>query len=417
MESGGSLFRLRAVRASRLRWLGTVQVVMPPSARTAILVALTACSAVAAASIIVEIPDSVSAYGVLLPAEGLLKVRAPRAGRVEGLAVRNSDAVSDGSLLLRVSGLDHAPGHRPALTDRIASLGRERAMVLERLEHDLAASGARIESQRRRANLLEDRMGAARSELEMRQATARRYRARAARVAELAETGVIARHTVDELVASAMQAEATGLATAQNVAALEDEFLVIEEQLRQEAQMRMQLESDAGARLEAIDRDIGHSALESAVAVTAPDDGRVAGLTVRDGDVVRPGQVLLTLYDPAEPLEARLYLPASRAGAVTEGQTVELQLEAFPHEIHGTRTAVVTALSAAATPASEFATGLPISGPVFEIRASLCEPSVVARGRSWKLLPGTSFRAEIVARRWPLYRWLLRSRQERHAAY
>ena len=142
---------------------------------------------------------------------------------------------------------------------------------------------------------------------------------------------------------------------------------------------------------------------------TAHVDGSVAGHNVRRGDYVNAGQVLLTLHDPASPLDAYLYVGADHAGFIEAGQHVELQLHAFPHEIYGTQTAIVTSVSGVAQPGEEIGNMLSIKGPVFEIRASLVVSRQQGGGGIRSLPPGTSFRADLIRRRWPLYRWLLRS--------
>jgi membrane fusion protein len=91
------------------------------------------------------------------------------------------------------------------------------------------------------------------------------------------------------------------------------------------------------------------------------------------------------------------------------GQLVELQLRAYPHQLFGTQTATITDISAAAIPIREIEIGVSFSGPVFEIRAALASANVIARGDNWRLPPGTLFDANLIRRRWPLYRWLLRS--------
>ncbi|MGB5165494.1 MAG: hypothetical protein WBN61_09575, partial [Woeseiaceae bacterium] len=62
-------------------------------------------------------------------------------------------------------------------------------------------------------------------------------------------------------------------------------------------------------------------------------------------------------------------------------------------------------VSAVAVAAAELALPLPLTGPVFEIRA-------VAQGDAgiaWQLPPGTVVRAQIIRHRWPLLKWLLRA--------
>ena len=87
------LFRRQAAASLRRRWFGPVQLLTPPSAPVAIGVAAAAVALLSLAVITIEIPDRVRAVGVLSPVDGLLKVRASRAGRIEQLAVRNGDTV------------------------------------------------------------------------------------------------------------------------------------------------------------------------------------------------------------------------------------------------------------------------------------------------------------------------------------
>jgi len=156
-------------------------------------------------------------------------------------------------------------------------------------------------------------------------------------------------------------------------------------------------------------REITESELQSALELTSPGDGAVAGLSVRAGSLVQAGQILMTLHDPRDVLEAYLYVSADNAGMIELGQAVELQLRAYPHQLFGTHTATITSVSAVAIPMHEIDAGLAIAGPVFEIRAALASTTIQARGNTWSLLPGTVFSADLIRRRWPVYQWLLRS--------
>ncbi len=51
---------------------------------------------------------------------------------------------------------------------------------------------------------------------------------------------------------------------------------------------------------------------------------------------------------------------------------------------------------------------LALTGPVFEVRASLNETHIKAFNATWPLAPGTSFQADLVQRRYRLFEWLLR---------
>ena len=185
--------------------------------------------------------------------------------------------------------------------------------------------------------------------------------------------------------------------------------MAIEQQLAHDRTFPAILRHRAAIKREAIARQIAAGELLSAVEITAPDTGIVSGLAVRVGEEVAAGNVLMTLHDPASRLEARLYLSPDNAGMISTGQLVELQLKAYPHQLYGTRSAIVRSVSATTIAADAVDTGLPFNGPVFEVRAELQDSAVMVGGRAWSLPPGTSFTADLVRRRWPLFRWLWRS--------
>lgn len=403
------LFREDALQSKRYRWLGPVSVVTPPSAFVALVLVVVAGLLLLLAAITIEIPERVRAVGILLPADNLLKVRAQRAGWVEQLAVANGSTVVKGQALMRLTDRQHAPRRLPQLVERIASLQREIKLLDGLTSREVDTARLQLKLSRRRQKLLGQQLLAAEHEHESWRHQAAIYRDRAERVAGLLDSGAVAEHRVQELAAVAFQAEATSQSAWQRILAFRDDLALLDQQLLLDAVRPETLRAQANMRREAIMREIAVSELMSEVEVTAPDDGSVAGLNVRTGDYVNAGQVLLTLHDPASPLEAYLYVGADHAGFIEAGQHVELQLQAFPHEIYGTQTAIVTSVSGVAQPGEEIGNMLSIKGPVFEIRASLVVSRQQGGGGIRALPPGTSFRADLIRRRWPLYRWLLRS--------
>jgi membrane fusion protein len=403
------LFREPAAAARRQRWFGPARVSMPPSAAFAIGTAGLVIVLLGTAVVSIEIPDRVRTYGVLLPPEGLLKVKAPRAGRVEYLAVANGDSVTPGQVVLRLSGAQRAPGREPEPAVRIASLQRERLLLEEAAERQAAVAAGRDSLNRRRLQLTEARIGAARAEAGVREEQAVIAAARADRIRKLAAANAIAADAVADAAAAVLLSRAAKLAARQRLLALQDERLLIEQQLARDAESLAAMRSETGVRREAILRQIAASELQSVLEITAPGGGIVSGLTVRIGEDVAAGDVVMTLYAPESRLEARLFLHPDNAGMIAVGQSVELQLKAYPHQFFGTQTAVVTAISTVALPPAEIDTDVVLTGPAFVVRARLTHAAIRAGGRSWPLPPGTSFQADLVRSRWPLYRWLLRA--------
>jgi hypothetical protein len=69
----------------------------------------------------------------------------------------------------------------------------------------------------------------------------------------------------------------------------------------------------------------------------------------------------------------------------------------------------VLAVSAVPVPSASVGIALPIPGAVFEVRAALREADGTEGDWIGRLGPGASFRADLIANRWPLHLWLLGS--------
>ena len=210
------------------------------------------------------------------------------------------------------------------------------------------------------------------------------------------------------MLAEALKVKAACAEARQRLLGLQEALVVLQQQLEDDAGAAALLRTRGKIRQETILREIAAVEMRSATEITAPGEGVVAGLSVRQGSYVQSGEVIMTLHDPADRLEARLYVSARNAAMIATGQRVELQLQAYPKQLFGTQSAVITAISTAALQAQEFGAPTTVQGTVFEIRARLDSTQIRARGRAWQLPPGTTFTADLVRRRWPLFRWLFR---------
>lgn len=403
------LFRSRATKAAEYRWFSPVLIITPPAVIPTCVLAVVAVAFLLAAVVVIEVPERIRATGVLLPSEGLLKVRAWRSGRVENLRVANGETVTRDQPLMWLTDEQRAPQSEPETIERLASLRHELRLLETSLEQDLAAIESRARLNRRRKELIETRLRVAEAEYVTRKTQAKLLESRSLRVSSLAAEGLVAVHSADELAASVLQARASGQVAEQQALALQEEVAGLAEEMQRDASAPETLRTQVAIRREGLLREIAVAAVRSALELTAPGNGVVTGLSVRAGSFVQSGQVILTIYDEADPLEARLYVSADNAAMIDTGQRVELQLRAYPHELFGTTSAVVTMVSATALPVRELDITTSIAGPVFEIRATLDATRISAGGENWALPPGTAFDADLVRRHWPLYWWLWRS--------
>ncbi len=99
-------------------------------------------------------------------------------------------------------------------------------------------------------------------------------------------------------------------------------------------------EADSGSRHE--EREAARAALRRQEAqldylerqrqeltVLAPVAGRIEAFDLRPGDLVAPNQPVASLLEPAE-LWVRIYVPETRLGQVTVGQSAQIRVDTFP---------------------------------------------------------------------------------------
>ena len=332
-STASGLFRSRATKAAEYRWFSPVLIVTPPAVIPTCVLAAVAVACLFAAVVVIEVPERIRATGVLLPSNGLLKVRARRSGRVENLRVANGEIVTRGQPLMWLIDGQRAPHSEPESVERLASLRHELELLEKSLEQDLATIESRARLNRRRKELIESRLLVAEAEYVTREYQAELQEGRSKRVSTLATEGLVAVQSADQMAAGALQARAAGHVARQQVLALQDEAARLTEELQRDIAAPESLRTRIGIRREELQREISAVAVRSAMELTAPGNGIVAGLNVRAGSVVQPGQVILTIHDNTDPLEARLYVSADNAAMISTGQRVELQLRAYPHEL------------------------------------------------------------------------------------
>lgn len=400
------LFRRQAVGAAAARGLGRIDVVLPPSAAAALACALATGALLATALLLIEVPDRVPVSGMLLPAGRLLPVPAPRGGIVTRALVAEGELVGRGQRLLDIGGQRLPGAERSPSEEHLASLAAELGLLEARhraAEHMAAADAAALSEEITR---VDQRIAVTGRERRARRAEIDTRRRQAARIDALAARYAVSGQAADEQAALVLAAEAALHAAEQRGLALAAERVALERRLAKQASDMETERLNHAMRRESLRRDMLKARMQIAVPVTAPDGGKVAGLSLREGSPVAEGQLLLYVVAPDAALEAYLYISADRVADIETGQSIELELAGHPRHLDGTLPAVIETVSQAPTAAPAIAAALLPQGPVFEVRASL-RPA--AAGERLPRMAGASFRADLVRRRVPLYRWMLQT--------
>ena len=399
-----TLFRESATRSASNRLFGSVTVIVPPSGMVAMTVAVLSMLLLGFVAWTVEIPQRVRAVGVLMPPHGLLDVVATAAGRITNIAVREGQLVSAGDLLANIT-----TDQEQLAILQMQSLQAESAMLGEAHARQVAIDNSRLLAFGERLDSISKRRAVAKTEYELQQDQVALFERRLTRRQGLASTGNLAADVLDQERSSLLQAKARRAAIGHAMLEYEQDIAAI---------LRARAEAVNAVQREKILHDLELRRLRRQVdkhkhlinqEIRASEDGIVARVNVRPGAAVTAGEVLVKVYQPHQGLEAWMYLSSAKAGFLQTGQVVQLRLHAYPYQLFGTSTAVITSVSSVAIVPGEVKVPLALTGPVFEVRAKLNETDIKAFNKIWPLAPGISFQADLVQRRYRLYEWLLRA--------
>ncbi len=134
----------------------------------------------------------------------------------------------------------------------------------------------------------------------------------------------------------------------------------------------------------------------------APISGLATAMTARVGQAVQPNAPLMTIIPNRAKLEARLYVPTYASGFLAIGQTVRLQIDAFPYTRFGTIPATIKNISAAAFDR----TNNNQSESVYLVTAEISDPRIYAFDRFHNIQPDMTLKARIITDRRSLGEWL-----------
>ena len=402
------LFRKRAARPASYRLFGAVTVSVPPSGYAALLIGMLAISLLGFATWYVEIPQRTRAIGVLMPPGGFLDVVAGTTGRATNITVTEGQVVDTGDVLLSIN-----TGQELFAVTQLHSLRAEIALSLEARQRQLMIDDSQLLALDERLESVNLQLAATNTEHQLHRDEVELLQRRLERREGLASKGSISVDVLEQERAVLLQARARGEVI---------QHAVLEYKHAIASNLRTRAEAVTAGERAAILHELEFRRLQRQIdehehlisqQVNATGTGVVARINVREGVAVNAGETVVRIYRPREGLEAWLYLSSAEAGFVQAGQTVHLRLDAYPYQQFGTSSAIVTSVSSIAIVPADVNIPLALSGPVFEVRATLNETHVKAFNEIWPLAPGISFEADLVQRRYKLYEWLLRATRSR----
>ena len=403
------LFRRESVEHRQRQWLGSIQLIRPPS--FAVLTGFAVCTVLAVAAWLVlgEYTRKARVSGYLVPDRGVVRLVAPQNAVVLQSHVAEGRVVHAGDVLFVLSVAQATAGGDTQRVIETTLGARERSLVASAQEVD-----ARLEARRaalaRQIDAMRGELAQMGVEGELQDQRLALAREAQARLESLRGENFISAAQVQTKSEEILGLRAQAAALARQRAAHLRDIGTLESQ-------RAELPLAARAQRGEIERERAALAQQSAenaarsqLVVRAPQDGVISGVLAEPGQSVGPASALASLLPANARLQAHLFAPSSAVGFVRAEQPVRLRYQAFPYQKFGHQAGHVTEVSLAPLQASELG-GLARSGgeasePMYRITVTLDAQSVAAYGVKQALVPGMQLDADVLLDRRRLIEWI-----------
>jgi membrane fusion protein len=405
------LFRPEVLREQQAQWLGTVLLRPRPLHRWFALFAAAVVLAVAGALALGSYTKKARVPGWLVPAQGLVRVFAPRAGVATSLAVSEGDLVAPGQVLLALSTDEQsaaygATGERAAsaLLSQRDSLQAEEERNAQLLRQQRASLVQRLAAMDGERNNIEQEIGLQKARLRLAAEWEQRLR-------ELQSRGFISAQQLRMSAEGSLDQAARLRALERSLISLGRERAALQGELN-DLPLKMATQDALIARsVAANSRELAEVEARRELQVVAPAGGAVTAIHASVGAAVNPGTPLLSIVPRGATLEAHLYAPSRSVGFVRSGQRVLLRYRAYPYQKFGHYRGVISSVSRTAIDPAELPPGFSSAAagpaePLYRITVRLDRQAVTAYGEQVRLQPGMQLDADVVLERRRLYEWV-----------
>ena len=342
------------------------------------------------ASIVIKLPETVTASFVLNPTHGSDPLKAPRPGIASHVFVSEGQSVSQGDLILTLR--SETTGDRAAdlmtVQTQLAGAGESFMNAKEKFNAQTLADEQEIRKLLARVEHLDGLINYKRQQVRL-------FKQLVDSDETLYREGIVSRAQLSarQLEFAELSAELEKLVAEQAETRLNIEKLKIESHGRQadfnEVQRTYKESAATGSiRVDALRRALAGTD-GNEVRLTAPCGGTILRLHIKDtGAVLREGEVVAELACAGETLQAELKVPETGLGKLEIGQGVKLKYDAFPYQRYGVRYGRVAWLSPAGSDTA--------SGSTFRANVEISDRELVVQGQPRQLIAGMSGTAEIV---------------------
>ncbi|MEA3207288.1 MAG: rane fusion protein hemolysin [Chthoniobacter sp.] len=333
------------------------------------------CSAIAA-TIFVQVPETVRCPFVLVPKDGADPIQAPYLAVINEVHVAEAQEVAAGEELYVL----HSDEIRMKHTQQ-RTLTEDLRAKEDSLEKSEASHAAQI-------SIKDSEISQVERELTFRKKHADTSRNLVARLGKLAAGGGISQIELAKLELDLAQSEKDLSVAEKNLDSVKLERARLETERARQRSDEQAAVQNLKSRIEALRRDL-ESSKNDLLSVRAPYDAVVLSVARRSsGDVVQAGQELCQLARLNATPRARLFLKEQGMSRLAQGLRVRLFLDGFPYQRYGTVTGRLDWISPAAISSPE--------GPHFVATMSLDRTFIQVKGEPRPLRAGMKGEARII---------------------
>jgi membrane fusion protein len=407
-----ALFRPASLRTGELAWQGRPMLTLGfPAAFTSISSVALAAAAVALITF-GGYSRRVDMEGTVVPSTGVVEVTASSPGRIEGLAVREGEAVKKGEPLYSLD-VDTATKEGGAQQLIIEAQTGERDMLAQEIVRKTRMNEEADKELSQKIENLKVQIDQAEDQITVQQGFVKRVSNDYNQFASLVERHLVSLNELSMRQQAWVQAMGRLQDLENTELRLKGELKEAEYQRRTTAHTRTdEIDSLKGKVLE-INQKLASSEAHRLIEIRAPNDGVITAILAHPGQTVGAGAPMLKIVPRQSPMQAELLAPSSAVGFVRESERVLLRYSAFPYQKFGEYWGTVVSVSRAALNAEEVKTLLAgaapstRSGPFYRVIVSPDSQTVSIYGEERSLPAGMQVHAYALLERRRLYEWVL----------
>jgi membrane fusion protein len=328
-------FREEVIAARRHSWLGPVTLGTPLGSGPMVVLAVLVIAGIAAALAFGTHTRMLHAQGQLVPAAGLVAIKAPAVGVVTRIWVADGSRVKQGDQLLELDtdrssagGAESANEVSSLLRSQLLSLEQDRQNLQQTCELQQSSLQIKLASLSAQITRVNEELKLQHEQVVMDDSTLKR-------ISPLVEKGYVSQLQVTEQAEQVARAKAA-----------EADLSIKDLQLRQDVadtrlavvqgpiSCRTQLNTNTGQASE-IKAQLFRNELDRAITIKAAGNGVVTNNTIFLGKTLAVGDHVADIEPSDAKLLAHLWLPDGGVGQVRPGQRVLLHYDAYPQAQYG----------------------------------------------------------------------------------